>query len=121
MKCPYDQGIYRNIQSVLGRYPLFWLIPQPMKGSGLDFPISIKYLDGDDEESIASTTTEEPQPLKVEIAKLQPLKAKPSIRSLPNTPASIITFASTTTTLVDQYQYYPPFRKEESDYSISSK
>ncbi|OAD08697.1 Zn(2)-C6 fungal-specific transcription factor, partial [Mucor lusitanicus CBS 277.49] len=40
IKCPYDQGIYKNIQAVLGRWPIFWLVPGQMSGTGLDFPIT---------------------------------------------------------------------------------
>lgn len=126
------------MQTVLGRWPIFWLIPQPMSGNGLDFPISMKYLDDDDdseEKSIRSkhrysstaslnrtpsvqsqwsavthkSIQEEP------IAALIPLKTKPStntignhsVNTMPNTPGSILTFSSNTTTLVD-YQHPLP-------------
>ncbi|KAI7901721.1 DHHC palmitoyltransferase-domain-containing protein [Cokeromyces recurvatus] len=56
VKCPYDQGIYKNIQSVLGKYPIFWFLPRPMSGTGLDFPISTKYLDEEVENSTTLTT-----------------------------------------------------------------
>ncbi|KAI7888112.1 FAM72 protein-domain-containing protein, partial [Mucor mucedo] len=57
VKCPYDQGIYKNLQSVLGQWPIFWFLPGPMSGTGLDFPISTKYMsDGlDDEEKEGQT------------------------------------------------------------------
>lgn len=36
----YDQGIYKNIQSVFGENPLFWLVPVGMPPSdGLFFPV----------------------------------------------------------------------------------
>ncbi|KAI8980399.1 DHHC palmitoyltransferase-domain-containing protein, partial [Pilobolus umbonatus] len=38
--CPYDQGIYNNLKTVLGPWPIFWLLPIPMAGKGLDFPIT---------------------------------------------------------------------------------
>ncbi|CEG67371.1 hypothetical protein RMATCC62417_03811 [Rhizopus microsporus] len=41
VKAPYDQGIYENIATVLGKYPFFWLLPIPMRGNGLDFPIKV--------------------------------------------------------------------------------
>ncbi|KAI9366427.1 DHHC palmitoyltransferase-domain-containing protein [Pilaira anomala] len=138
VKCPYDQGIYKNLQSVLGRWPIFWFLPGPMSGTGLDFPISTKYICDDEAtieknafssstslnrhnsiESEWTTTTDlyrsntfesfHGDTLKVDITQLQPLKTKPSSntigsgRSAPATPGSILTFASTATTLVDYH------------------
>ncbi|CAO0794324.1 unnamed protein product [Mucor circinelloides] len=153
IKCPYDQGIYKNIQSVLGRWPIFWLIPGPISGTGLDFPITTKCIDEDGESIILddkqfssstslnrsasmnsqwTSTTEDHQhePVKVDITPLMPLKTKPSIntigsRSMPNTPGSVLTFASTATTLVDYYSHKLTTKPnnsttvESSDYSIS--
>ncbi|KAI9307164.1 DHHC palmitoyltransferase-domain-containing protein [Cunninghamella echinulata] len=36
---PFDLGIRKNITSVLGSNPLLWLLPQPVIGDGLTFPI----------------------------------------------------------------------------------
>ncbi|CEP16123.1 hypothetical protein [Parasitella parasitica] len=157
IKCPYDQGIYKNVQSVLGRWPILWLVPRSISGTGLDFPISTKYMDQDAESIIiektfsssaslnrtasinsqwTSTTNtphsshDENEPIKVDITPLKPLKTKPSIntigsRSIPNTPGSVLTFASTATTLVDNYSHKPATKsnkmasEEMSDYSIS--
>ncbi|KAK4521802.1 uncharacterized protein ATC70_004339 [Mucor velutinosus] len=156
IKCPYDQGIYRNVQAVLGRWPIFWLIPGQMSGTGVDFPITTKYIDEDGESIILNdkqfssstslnrsasmnsqwtSTTDAPddvhhEPIKVDITPLMPLKTKPSIntigsRSMPNTPGSILTFASTATTLVDYHSHKlatkssKPPTEESFDYSIS--
>ncbi|KAG0143977.1 hypothetical protein CROQUDRAFT_660498 [Cronartium quercuum f. sp. fusiforme G11] len=35
---PFSLGVIRNIQAVLGKNPLFWLVPQRMTGNGLFFP-----------------------------------------------------------------------------------
>lgn len=109
-----------------------------MSGTGLDFPISTKYICDDEAtieknafssstslnrhnsiESEWTTTTDlyrsntfesfHGDTLKVDITQLQPLKTKPSSntigsgRSAPATPGSILTFASTATTLVDYH------------------
>lgn len=37
-----DLGIYRNLCAVLGPRPLFWLLPQPMMGDGLSYPVNNK-------------------------------------------------------------------------------
>ncbi|KAG2203044.1 hypothetical protein INT47_013260 [Mucor saturninus] len=166
VKCPYDQGIYKNLQSVLGQWPIFWFLPGPMSGTGLDFPISTKYMsDGlDDEEKegsleksqqFSSTTSlnrsgsleshwtsyttelarshtvDSRYGLTVDITPLQPLKTKPSNntinsrRSAPATPGSILTFASTATTLVDFHHNSHklpsklPNSYSDSDYSMT--
>lgn len=73
---------------------------------------------------------DEDEPIKVDITPLMPLKTKPSIntigsRSMPNTPGSILTFASTATTLVDNYSHKLTTKsnntpaEEPSGYSIS--
>ncbi|KAI8888132.1 zf-DHHC-domain-containing protein [Backusella circina FSU 941] len=36
---PFDIGIYKNICTVLGSFPLLWLVPQKIKGDGLSFPV----------------------------------------------------------------------------------
>jgi hypothetical protein len=133
-----------------------------MSGTGLDFPISTKYMNDDEatlEKTDFSSTTSlnrtnsleshwtcttdlgrsntvesnhyNNDRLKVDITPLQPLKTKPSNntigsgRSAPATPGSILTFASTATTLVD---YHHPTSKlpvkllssySESDYSMT--
>lgn len=138
---------------MLGRWPIFWLIPGPISGTGLDFPITTKCIDEDGESIILddkqfssstslnrsasmnsqwTSTTEDHQhePVKVDITPLMPLKTKPSIntigsRSMPNTPGSVLTFASTATTLVDYYSHKLTTKPnnsttvESSDYSIS--
>ncbi|KAL0140261.1 DHHC palmitoyltransferase-domain-containing protein [Mucor lusitanicus] len=157
IKCPYDQGIYKNIQAVLGRWPIFWLVPGQMSGTGLDFPITTKCIDQDGESVILddkqfssstslnrsasmnsqwTSTTDAPddlhhhEPVKVDITPLMPLKTKASIntigsRSMPNTPGSILTFASTATTLVDYHSHKLTPKsnsiptEESSNYSIS--
>ncbi|KAI8647394.1 DHHC palmitoyltransferase-domain-containing protein [Parasitella parasitica] len=157
IKCPYDQGIYKNVQSVLGRWPILWLVPRSISGTGLDFPINTKYVDQDEEsiiiektfsssvslnrtasinsQSTSATDTphlsnDENELIKVDITPLKPLKTKPSIntigsRSIPNTPGSVLTFASTVTTLVDNYSQKSTANsnkmviEEPSDYSIS--
>jgi hypothetical protein len=151
VKCPYDQGIFKNIQSVLGRWPMFWFVPGSMAGTGLDFPINTKSLNQnhDLEKSViekdfssstslnrstsidsqwTSTTelrTSTDDDIKVDITPLAPLKTKPStntigsrsINALPHTPASVLTFASTATTLVDYHSKLPT--KRASDYSMT--
>eukprot|EP00747_Dinoflagellata_sp_TGD_P163957 gnl/TRDRNA2_/TRDRNA2_183232_c0_seq1.p1 gnl/TRDRNA2_/TRDRNA2_183232_c0~~gnl/TRDRNA2_/TRDRNA2_183232_c0_seq1.p1 ORF type:complete len:386 (-),score=46.36 gnl/TRDRNA2_/TRDRNA2_183232_c0_seq1:88-1245(-) len=40
-KSIYDQGVYKNIQAVLGENPLIWMIPGAMPpGDGLSFPVN---------------------------------------------------------------------------------
>lgn len=145
MKCPYDQGIYKNLQSVLGKWPIFWFIPGGMSGTGLDFPINTrKYMNDDEEATInekntftsstslnrrsnstmdssewAITANEKED---VDITPLQPLKTKPSTNTIgsimpPATPGSILTFASNATTLVD-YKLPPqtPTKSSSSSY-----
>lgn len=132
-------------------------MPGPISGTGLDFPITTKHVDQDNESTImdksfsssaalnrnasmnsqwTSTTDtlhlshDENEPIKIDITPLMPLKTKPSIntigsRSMPNTPGSVLTFASTATTLVDYYSHKLTTKsnntpaKESSDYSIS--
>lgn len=163
VRCPYDQGIYKNIQVVLGRCPIFWLLPIPMSGTGLDFPITTKYIDDCEETTIeksidfsSSTSLNRSNSrssqwtamseiesddvleskhnslnhLKVDITPLAPLKTKPSTNTIgsgrsvmPATPGSILTFASTTTTLVDHHHPYTksPVKSSSprSDYDYS--
>lgn len=132
-----------------------------MSGTGLDFPISTKYMSEDDEATLekslqfSSTTSlnrtqsleshwtcntdlarsntldSHYDRLKVDITPLQPLKTKPSNntigsrRSAPATPGSILTFASTATTLVDFHSNghkLPtklPNSYSDSDYSMT--
>jgi hypothetical protein len=40
VKYPYNLGVLRNIQSVLGDNPLFWCWPANGKGDGLYYPTS---------------------------------------------------------------------------------
>lgn len=35
-----DIGFINNLKSVFGPCPLLWLVPQPMKGTGLTYPVS---------------------------------------------------------------------------------
>ncbi|KAI8973479.1 zf-DHHC-domain-containing protein, partial [Mycotypha africana] len=39
IKYPYNRGIYKNLTAVLGKRPIFWLIPQPTTGNGFEFSI----------------------------------------------------------------------------------
>lgn len=126
-----------------------------MSGTGLDFPISTKYMNDDEatlEKTQFSSTTSLNRSnsleshwtcttdlarsntvesnyyhdrLKVDITPLQPLKSKPSNntigsrRSAPATPGSILTFASTATTLVDFHSHSKLFAKLPNSYSDS--
>merc|ERR1719487_2882239 len=38
---PYHLGYVRNVQTVLGENPLWWMWPQPTPGDGLSFPVAI--------------------------------------------------------------------------------
>ncbi|KAG8853134.1 Palmitoyltransferase [Tulasnella sp. 330] len=40
IKFPYNLGTLVNIRTVLGDSPLLWCWPQPMRGSGLSFPVA---------------------------------------------------------------------------------
>nr|XP_019042469.1 palmitoyltransferase PFA4 [Kwoniella bestiolae CBS 10118]OCF21399.1 palmitoyltransferase PFA4 [Kwoniella bestiolae CBS 10118] len=40
IKYPYNIGVLKNVQSVLGPNPLLWMWPQPMRGDGLSFPVN---------------------------------------------------------------------------------
>ena len=152
VKCPYDQGILKNLQCVLGRWPIFWLIPKSMSGTGLDFAITTKYIDDCEEATLEekdfsssiqlnrtdsvhsqwttvsdlsrSNTVESHKrashQLRVDITPLTFLKTKPSSNTIsstrsimPTTPGSIMTFASTATTLVD-YHSKSPFKPSTS-------
>jgi hypothetical protein len=118
-----------------------------MSGTGLDFPINTKSLNQDHDlekstiekdfssstslnrstsmDSQWTSTTDDG--IKVDITPLAPLKTKQSINTigsrsinnsaLPNTPASVLTFASTATTLVDYHSKLPT--KRASDYSMT--
>ncbi|KAL1922391.1 uncharacterized protein VTP21DRAFT_9930 [Calcarisporiella thermophila] len=57
-KYPFDLGIYRNLCSLLGPSPLFWLFPQPMLGDGLAFG----YVDGTDPYGWPPRNPEDPSP-----------------------------------------------------------
>ncbi|KAM5535856.1 hypothetical protein V8D89_010474 [Ganoderma adspersum] len=46
IKFPYNLGMRRNIDSVLGPNPLFWCCPNASPGNGLKYPLA----DGDDNE-----------------------------------------------------------------------
>ncbi|KAI8919025.1 DHHC palmitoyltransferase-domain-containing protein [Powellomyces hirtus] len=37
---PYDLGVYRNFQTVLGPHPWLWLLPLPAPGDGITHPIN---------------------------------------------------------------------------------
>ncbi|EIE83105.1 hypothetical protein G6F62_011336 [Rhizopus arrhizus] len=99
VKKPYDQGIYQNLATVLGPYPIFWLLPMPMRGSGLDFPMrSISDLT----EKSFSSTTRLNRPLSVETfySTNHDIALLKEIPNIPETPGSTITFTSNTSTLV---------------------
>lgn len=38
-KYPYDLGMVKNVQSILGRNPLLWCLPQKMDGDGLSYAV----------------------------------------------------------------------------------
>ena len=38
---PFDIGFWGNVTSVLGRNPLYWAVPAPLPGDGLDFPTCV--------------------------------------------------------------------------------
>ncbi|KEP54682.1 palmitoyltransferase [Rhizoctonia solani 123E] len=40
IKFPYHLGVRRNIRAVLGERAWLWCWPQPMRGSGLNFPVA---------------------------------------------------------------------------------
>ncbi|KAI8088048.1 DHHC palmitoyltransferase-domain-containing protein [Gilbertella persicaria] len=143
IKCPYDQGVYRNMQAVLGKWPLFWFFPQPMSGDGLDFPLNTKNLNQPDEAALDeknfssraalnrsasvnsqwTTATDvyrlsSTEPLTANATPMKPLKTKESFNtigdaSINTVPLSLMTFSSNTSTLVDHRQ-----SKSFKDYSV---
>jgi palmitoyltransferase len=53
-KYPYDLGVIANVQSVLGKNPLFWCWPQRMHGTGLRYSVGHqlgKFSDEDPDEA----------------------------------------------------------------------
>ncbi|KAI8376612.1 DHHC palmitoyltransferase-domain-containing protein [Choanephora cucurbitarum] len=119
VKYPYHQGIFKNIQAVLGKCPLFWLVPQPMKGDGLNFPLNTKSMNEcealDEKDfssrsalnrptSVASQWTMTERFSLTESLNMKPLKAKASMNTIDGNPPSIMTFASNAPTLIDHRQ-----------------
>ncbi|KXN74071.1 zf-DHHC-domain-containing protein [Conidiobolus coronatus NRRL 28638] len=41
LRYPYDVGLFKNAQSVLGKNPLTWLLPLKAIGDGLTFPVQV--------------------------------------------------------------------------------
>ncbi|CAO3693105.1 unnamed protein product [Rhizopus stolonifer] len=104
VKKPYDQGLFKNLSAVLG-HPMLWLLPRSMRGTGLDFSISLRLSDheeGDLTEKSFSSTTHLTRPLSAEtfcsIHDGAPLKKITS--ESPDRPTSFSTFVSNTTTLI---------------------
>lgn len=64
---PYDQGLFRNIQSVLGTNPLGWLLPfSGPPGDGLSFPrgpAAEQYDEGEEEWDGADPEASHPKPV----------------------------------------------------------
>ncbi|KAI8362659.1 DHHC palmitoyltransferase-domain-containing protein [Blakeslea trispora] len=132
VKYPYHQGIFKNIQSVLGKCPLFWLVPQPMKGDGLDFPLNTKNIsecDALDEKdfssadalnrptSVGSQWTMTNRFSLAESLNLKSLNAKASMNTIDGNPPSIMTFASNASTLIEHRQS-KTLAKRESEASF---
>ncbi|CAO3684989.1 unnamed protein product [Rhizopus stolonifer] len=107
VKKPYDQGLYRNLKVVLGRYPLLWFLPISMVGTGIDFPINMRRSDEEDlTEKDYSSTTRLNRPLSVETYwsnvhhDTTLLKELPSHHTMPESSTSTSTFSSNNTTLI---------------------
>ncbi|CDS03700.1 hypothetical protein LRAMOSA01101 [Lichtheimia ramosa] len=98
VKYPYNLGWYRNVCSVLGNQPLFWMWPQRMQGNGLYFPMRLQ-----GEKRTSTLMHEDTDEFATLVRKPSRLHTRASTSSnlrVPTTPASVLTF-NTTSTLVD--------------------
>ncbi|RCH77981.1 Palmitoyltransferase [Rhizopus stolonifer] len=107
VKKPYDQGLYRNLKVVLGRYPLLWFLPISMVGTGIDFPVNMRRSNEEDlTEKDYSSTARLNRPLSVETYwsnihhDTTLLKELPSHHTMPESSTSTSTFSSNNTTLI---------------------
>lgn len=100
VKYPYNLGWYRNVCAVLGNQPLFWMWPQRMQGNGLYFPMRLQ---GEGEKRASTLMHEDTSEFATLVRKPSRLHTRASTSSnlrVPTTPASVLTF-NTTSTLVD--------------------
>ncbi|KAI9322130.1 hypothetical protein BX666DRAFT_578080 [Dichotomocladium elegans] len=96
---PYNLGLYRNICAALGDQPLLWFWPQRMRGNGLYFPVRL------DDEEAKYRSQEDMGEFATLVERPPRLHTRASVHSnlhAPATPASVLTFA-TSTTLVDHH------------------
>ncbi|CAO3684494.1 unnamed protein product [Umbelopsis ramanniana] len=111
IKHPYNTGKINNIKAVLGPNAFLWILPQQMTGDGLLFPINPKFSLVEEEMAIPTNSSElstatlnAPQDTHIDIHEkhhniFTDSKTSPP-SPVPLTPASIRTFASSST-LVD--------------------
>jgi hypothetical protein len=118
IKHPYNTGKINNIRAVLGPNAFLWFLPQQMIGDGLMFPINPKFSLVEEEIAIfttipsdlSTTTLNAPQDTHINIHEKHHHPFSDSQASPPSpvplTPASVRTFASSST-LVDHRAHEP--------------
>lgn len=111
IKHPYNTGKINNVKAVLGSNAFLWMLPQQTTGDGLLFPINPKFSLVEEEMAIPTNSSElstatlnAPQDTHIDIHEkhhniFTDSKTSPP-SPVPLTPASIRTFASSST-LVD--------------------
>ncbi|KAF9055877.1 palmitoyltransferase PFA4 [Panaeolus papilionaceus] len=120
IKFPYDLGMRKNIDSVLGKNPLLWCCPYPTPGDGLQFELSNK--DGQPwppkEEDVVSPSLHDPEvirkssPWTFESESLNP-NLRPSNSEMRNRRKKI----PGSSTLPP---YHPDYQEEESESDSAS-
>ncbi|KAH8555611.1 DHHC palmitoyltransferase-domain-containing protein [Umbelopsis sp. PMI_123] len=118
IKHPYNTGKINNIRAVLGPNAFLWFVPQQMIGDGLMFPINPKFSLVEEEIAIfttipsdlSTTTLNAPQDTHINTHEKHHHPFSDSQASPPSpvplTPASVRTFASSST-LVDHRAHEP--------------